>query len=95
MGTRSYSIISTTSPSGFIEIRISDDDRSVLTNGFGAAAIADRNLDLEQDLIAQIQRSNTSSTALFVGLGAAAIGAAAAVMYVARRAPSTAIPAAE
>ena len=95
MGTRSYSMVSTAPSWALVEINMSDDDRSVLVDGFGAAAIADRDLDLEQTLIAQIQRSRGSSTALFVGLGVVAIGAAAAVMYVARRASTTTSPLAD
>lgn len=85
LGTRSYSIVSTNSTANFVDIKISDDAQAVLVAAFGTPAIAERDLDLEQELIAQIQRPDNSSTPIFVGIGVAALVVAAGVMYAARR----------
>lgn len=87
LGTRRYFMIST---ADFAEIQVDDQDRDVLDAAFGAPAIADRDLSLEQDLIAQVNSARTSSTVLFVGLGLAALAAAGAIMYMSRR---SAVPA--
>lgn len=88
LGTRSYSIIWESSTSDFVDIKIDDDAQAALTSVFGSPVIADRDLDVEQELIAQIQRSSRRSTPIFVGVGVVALATAAAVMYRSRRSSS-------
>lgn len=85
LGTRTYSVITT---ADFADITIDDQDQPVLEAAFGPPVIADRDLSLEQDLIAQVDSARGSSTAMFVGIGLAALAAAGAVMYMSRRKPA-------
>ena len=89
LGTRSYMAITTVDAA---VVDIGDQDRDVLESAFGSPVIADRDLSLEQDLIAQVNAARSSSTALFVGVGVAALAAAGAVMYMTRRNPSDEAP---
>ena len=82
-GTRTYHVVVSTAE--FAEIQIDDRQRDVLDAAFGSPDIAVRDQSLEQDLIAQVNSARASSTALFAGLGVAAVAAAGAVMYAARR----------
>lgn len=79
LGTRSYTVIAT---ADFAELQLGSAEEAILTAAFGTPARADRDLSIEQELIAQIEAARGISTALFVGVGLAALRAAVAVMYV-------------